>query len=72
MKNRILNGMIHNIAGLLLLKPDPEEAKILSEICQGVNELKRRQANKPIPLDAYRRDRDGKVARQGVQMARLS
>lgn len=57
MKNRILNGMIHNIAGLLLLKPDPEEAKILSEICQGVNELKRLQTkrSKPVLLDAYRR-----------------
>ena len=56
-KNRILNDMINNVAGLLLLKPNAEEAKILSEICQGVNELKRLQAekNKPILLDAYRR-----------------
>mgnify|MGYP000877807955 CR=1 FL=1 len=59
MKNRILNDMINNVAGLLLLKPDIEEAMILSEICQRINELKRLQAekNKPIPLDEYRQDR---------------
>jgi len=49
--------MIHSIVGLLLLKPNAEEAKILSEICQGVNELKRLQTkrSKPVLLDAYRR-----------------
>jgi hypothetical protein len=56
-KSGILNDMVHSIAGLLLLKPNAEEAKILSEICQGVNELKRRQTkrSKPVLLDAYRR-----------------
>ncbi len=56
MKNRILNDMIHSVARLLLLKPDIEEAMILSEICQRINALKKLQAgkNKPILLDAYR------------------
>ena len=48
MRNRILNDMIWNVAGLLTLEPDEAEVRVLSEICQAINELKRLHATRPI------------------------
>ncbi|NLK53219.1 MAG: hypothetical protein GX295_12375 [Syntrophomonadaceae bacterium] len=47
-KIQILNSMIWNVAELLKFEPDDAEVRVLSEIMQGINELKRLHATREI------------------------